>query len=198
MIEAADYPRFVPPAPLADRTPRDWTKAEAKRYRVWIETVLETRTDALLDTLGEDLQRPFSSLLERVGSKATRLLQQPGFCRKGAGDVELTDAGYALAADLGLLVARSLLLVCRENVDWHVVEKPKSDVSYNLPVLRGSGHASLEPVGGSVAEVYALLRGKREPSIWCTMYSYWKTVFCGEAETTVAEPGAIESQIGGS
>jgi hypothetical protein len=41
---------------------------------------------------------------------------------------KLTDAGYALAADMGLLVARLLLEACGGRVRRMLVTKPKRDV----------------------------------------------------------------------
>ena len=49
----------------------------------------------------------------------------------------LTDAGYALAADMGLVVSKFHLAEGHEALTWDIVTKPKIDVAYHLPVLAG-------------------------------------------------------------
>jgi len=77
---------------------------------------------------------------------------------------ELTNAGYSLAADAGLLFARALLRH-HPGVRWDIVRKPKRDMAFQLPVLVGLGPVYLDAVGGSIADFQATLRGERGPRL---------------------------------
>jgi hypothetical protein len=72
-----------------------------------------------------------------------------------------------------LLVAKLLLEKCGNQIDWKTIRKPKSDLSYNLPVLEGFKNTYLDPVGGSTAEASAILRGQRNENVWKDMYVFW-------------------------
>jgi hypothetical protein len=88
----------------------------------------------------------------------------------------LSDAGYALGGDVGLLVAK-LLTHSHPALRWQVLRAPKSDLSYNLPVLVGFVDKQiLEPVGGGIGEARALVKGKRGSDAWAEMYEYWSAI----------------------
>lgn len=167
------YPLFVPPKGLAERTPREWSAQQADEYLHWLTQVLEKRTDHLLAFFGEPASGHPEDLLERLGRKAADMLRRPEFSEQTAGRPKLTDRGYALAADMGLLVARLLLSAGNGSEQWAVLRRPKTDASYNRPVLTGFGATPLEPIGGSIAEAYAVLRGTRESDAWRQIYSHW-------------------------
>jgi len=82
----------------------------------------------------------------------------------------LTNIGYSLAADIGLLTARQVCSAVGEKVRWEIVKRPRSDVSYNLPVLKGFGRDSYDPVGVSVADAVAVLSGRRSPDVWVKVF----------------------------
>lgn len=170
----AEYPHFIPPQDLAVRAVTEWSAAEADRYREWLIGELPRRTDALLRFLAQEPRDDAVAELGEVGARAAPTLTSGGFARQTAGNWQLTEAGHALAADLGLLVARRLLEHHPESLRWQTVRKPRRDMSYNLPVLVGfSTGMYLEPVGGSIAEAHAVLRGTRGADAWQRIYSFW-------------------------
>ena len=169
----SDYPLFVPPGPLADTEPRSWSAKQADDYLNWITEVLDQRTDFLLSYFKESGDANPEALLGRIGPKIVEALRQPAFSTKVDGKAHLTNRGYALAADMGLLVARLLLATSNSSEQWAVLRRPKSDAFYNHPVLTGFGPVPFEPVGGSIAEAHAVLRGDRRPDVWKRMYAYW-------------------------
>jgi hypothetical protein len=72
------------------------------------------------------------------------------------------------------LTAKLLLRASAGRLRWEVVRKPKSDISYNLPVLAGfSNNLTLDPVGGSVAEATAVLVGRRSGDAWARILDFW-------------------------
>ena len=171
---AIDYPLFVPPEHLAEKGRRNWSAKEAKEYKAWLLGELDGRADALIVALCEPERPNPVEHLEALGQKAATLLAKVRFSEVSPRGPQLTNAGYALAADMGLLVARYLLRDAPEKLRWEVLRKPKSELSYNLPVLEGFSSTNyLEPVGGSIAEAYGVLRGARAADTWKRIYQVW-------------------------
>jgi hypothetical protein len=46
------YPLFIPPAPLGEKTNREWSLAEAKAYFDWQLSVIDEHIRGLLDYFG--------------------------------------------------------------------------------------------------------------------------------------------------
>ena len=163
------YPAFVPPGDLSATEPRSWTKNQADAYFNWLMSVKQERVEALLDFSGEKWPRyHVEQDLLRIGTKATQFLQLDEFSNQH----DLLNSGYAFAADLGLLVAE-MLIVTDPSIRWTVLRKPKSDLSYNLPVLCGFGVLTLDPISGSIAEASGILRGERSGEVWREIYCFW-------------------------
>lgn len=164
------YPLFAVPRELAVTPVAAWTDADSRRYLVWLTSSIDSRVAGLLSFLGErdDEDR---ALVDRVGRKAAWVLRKQEYT-SGAPNRGLSEEGYSLAADLGLLVAQRL---CRRlpHLTWQVVRKPRSNASYNQPVLRGFGRTHLDPIRGSVAEALHALRESAESNPWLRMYDYW-------------------------
>ena len=111
--------------------------------------------------------------LRAMGTWAARTLPEHEFSSSSGEDAKLTDAGNALAADLGLLVAE-ILTDRLPQIEWETVRKPKNDMSFNLPVLVGFNNGMyLDPVGGSIAEAIAILRGDRDSLVWLQIVEHW-------------------------
>jgi len=85
----------------------------------------------------------------------------------------LNNTGFALAADMGLIVAHYLLEDSPTNLRWKIVHRPKSDMSYRLPVLDVKNYNHFDPIGGSIAEAQGILRGDVDFEIWSQMYTHW-------------------------
>jgi len=84
----------------------------------------------------------------------------------------LTDEGEALAADLGLLVARYLLEDFATTIRFEIGGRPKSWICHNLPVLTGGALNPFDPVGASRGNAYGVLRGERDETIWAQIYEH--------------------------
>ena len=170
-----EYPLFIPPLHLAKKNRRDWNKNEAAEYKDWMLGVSAQRVAMLYKWLNTPPGK-FSpeQHLRELGAKAANLLKSGLFTVEKSGACSLSKYGYAIAADMGLAIAEYLFAVRQSDLEWEVVRKPRSDMSYNLPVIVGFGGVYLEPVGGSVAEAHAILRGERDGGIWEKTYSYWR------------------------
>ena len=158
-----EYPLFTPPAPLFEKSHFEWTLKEARAYFDWFLQQLEPRTGFLLQYLDEQDQSNAPALLSGVGEKVAALVRQEPFSTPAGARRELTNRGYALAADTGLLLARSVL---RDNpaARWEILRKPKREMSFHLPVLVGVGPVHVDPIGATVANFHAMLRGEKGPS----------------------------------
>lgn len=168
------YPIFSPPADLAAKPHRTWTKSEAQRYFDWLMTQSSERTDQLLEFLGLEAFTLDRELLVAAGRRVGDLLSHDGYSSTTSnGRRELTNHGHSLAADMGLLTARVIQAHATHAVKWSIMRRPKSDLSYNLPVLAGFGKLSFDPVGGSITEAKGILRGIRDSDIWAKTYDHW-------------------------
>jgi hypothetical protein len=172
-MELKSYPIFAPPITLASKPHREWTKKEAQSYFDWLTGCLDARVTALLDFVGIQNSENIDArdLLAQVGERVAQVLRDPA-CSETASDGTpvLTGIGYALAADLGLLTARQVCRIVGHKARWELVRKPKSDVSYNLPVLVGFGSDTYDPVGVSIADAIAVLAGRRSWDAWVKVF----------------------------
>ena len=168
-----DYPLFVPPSPVASKPRRNWTSEDAEFYFKWLMGNLPRRTNQVMQWFGEEDQVNRAAVLTKIGEKFSAALPTPQFSKAVENSSKLTNQGYAIAADLGLLVARFLCEECGPSARWEILRKPKNDMSYNLPVLMGF-HIYFEPVGGVIAESKGMLRGVRSGDVLAETFLFWK------------------------
>lgn len=189
------YPLFVPPGELGQKTPREWSSTEARQFYRWQLGVLEERVRNMLTYFDEELTGDAEADLKRLGEKVASVVADAEFShqaktepivfKKGSRTLmappqtetepKLTSAGLALGADMGLLVAKLLLEACGDKLRWTTLRRPKTEISYNLPVLTGFMQwPHLEPVRGSIAELDGVLHGERGTDIWFEMFEYWR------------------------
>jgi hypothetical protein len=140
---------------------------------MWQLGVLASRVSAMLAYLGVEDRGPSEVLLDRAGRAAAVFLAGSRFSRatttaSGPDAVELTSEGLALAADLGLLVARELVRL-RPELRWVVLRKPRGAAAFNLPVLVAHSGAFFEPLRPSIANAHAVVAGMRRPDVWARM-----------------------------
>lgn len=166
MPMSSAYPKFVWPSASAQKSPREWTSKEADAYKQWLVASVPARTSRLLSTLGIDQSlAEHEVVLREAGQGFLRLVQESEF----SGGGRLTDAGYALAADMGLLVTRLLFERHASGIRWEVLKRPRTDASFNLPVIRGPGF-TFDPVAAAIANGIAVLQNRRTPDVFGEMY----------------------------
>lgn len=186
-----DYPLFAPPADLAEKA--EWTMADARRYFDWLMSVLPERVATVTSVLGLDPKGTPDDVLLAAGEQMARLLPMPGISTEGriersvlrGHEVEtetgplVTVVGYALAADLGLLMATMLLAACPD-LRWEIITRPKSDIDYHLPALLPFGPVHMDPTRVSVNIAHRLLDSRGPASGWRDVYHVWREM-CGPA-----------------
>jgi len=174
-MNANHYPLFIPPEPMATKPHRDWSKNEAQLYSDWLMESIDERVEALLKFFGisESAMRSPRSLLLHLGERVAETLEDPDYSGVTAdGKRVLTNHGHALAADMGLLIAKLLRNTVGDALRWTIVRKPKRHVSYNSPVLVGFGADwdTYDPIGVSIANAHSILVSRRSPDVWVTVF----------------------------
>jgi hypothetical protein len=163
-----DYQPFIPPGELAEKTPLEWSRSEAQTYAKWLHSCRHDRVNALITYFGMKATASPLALVGPLGDRtATALFHEP-FSKAG----EMTNLGRALAADMGLLLATALQCEHPE-LAWDIVRKPKSDVSYNQPVLVGFGTVAFDPIQVSMTQAFGVLRGTKDGTVWQRLFDYW-------------------------
>jgi len=168
------YPPFLGPPQLRDKEPEKWSREEADLNLEWLKGVIKPRSENLLSYFNVIPGNNRENTLYRLGKELARVAWSTRFVTTQGSttdpDYRLTDEGYALTADIGLLLARYVLEEC-PNTDWEIVRKPKKHVSYNLPVLKGTEH--MDPMLSARVEFFALLNGERTPDAWAAIFRRW-------------------------
>lgn len=167
------YPLFKPSIDFASKPPRDWSKLEADNYFDWFLNVFESRVHSFLIFLNLDYSLEDRTLLKKAQDECEKLLITGYFSQILPTGPKLNNQGYALAADFGLLVASLLIKQGQGKVNWKILKKPKSELSYNLPVLVGFGSMHLDPIAGSIAEMNWLLKGNENKDAWFKIFEYY-------------------------
>ena len=162
------YPLFVPPDGLSEGVPWEWTRAQATAYSEWLQGCLEARSEAVVARFGLDPSAPTAENLAPLGKLVAEALAAEPFSMDG----KPTPQGFALAADMGLLLARALLEQ-HPHLEWTVVRRPKADVSYNQPVLSGFGPLGFDPVRMGVTQAWGVLDGTWDHTAWAKVFEIW-------------------------
>ena len=166
------YSVFAPPDALAKKLPRDWSNAEAQAYRDWLLSHANARVETLLNFMCLQRTSEPDVLLHEAQIKLENLFSDAEFVENGPTGKRLTQLGYAIAADLGLLVAQLIIEATQGKVHWKILTKPKSDTSFNLPVLEGFGATTYDPIAVSIADATWILRSNYKPDAWVKVYRH--------------------------
>lgn len=166
------YPLFTPPGHLAEKGVKNWNKREAKEYAEWFHLNRNERVNGLLSFFGFETLGDHASDLHRLGELIYHKLREDSAYaeEKENGRLVLSDPGYALAADFGLLFAQ--LIESRfSNLSWSIGGKPKSYHAYNLPILQGfSGSNEWDFLFKSVQSFGYSLNVIKQPYDWEKFY----------------------------
>jgi hypothetical protein len=172
------YPLLIPPSDLATKDRREWSPKEAKAYLDWLVSQMPQRVTFFLKFIGCAEVSLTTENLAVIDAAFRRAISAPQFTEPGSSPKRLSAAGYAIAADWGLMLATFVLDDTALGATWDVFRKPKSDASYNLPVLLLPTTFPVDPVAIGVAYATPILRGQ-EPR-FCTVSAY---------ETWTMKPG---------
>lgn len=166
------YPFFSPPEHLAGKDSSQWSLQEAREYKDWVLRVLNERVDFLLRYIQAPRTIDKVLYLQHVGLKVEKLLLTDDFSERSEEGRELSNRGYALAADMGLLVAQYLFEEHPNALKWKVVRGAKRDISYNSPGIYSFATPMkyLDPIFVSINIAHAIVGGFGDANDWAKLF----------------------------
>ncbi len=185
------YEIIQPPFTLKFRV---MSRVEANKYFNWFMdqipvriSVLETavqstpeyedwRADYTSESLGK-LGRWFYEHIEtrkRTGEEKVEIYgKAPDWFRNvEVQDWELTNRSFSLAMDIGMYLSQ-VFVKNLPDLKWILVEKPKNDVDFQQPVLKGTGRLVFNPVSTMVTLAYGFARNNKSPGRLRELYDIW-------------------------
>jgi len=170
----ASFDKFVPPLYLALSEPSSWSSKDAQSYCDWLIGSIDEKTIFLIDFF--EIKINFQSIDKTSAIEGLLVLGEEIERNRDSGifynDSDLTNEGFSLAAHVGLLISR-VLFIFRDDLRWEIVKKPKSHISYNLPVISGFGVLSLDPINGAISELYGVFEDGQPSDIWADFFKEW-------------------------
>ncbi len=166
-----EYP-LLTMTPLTHAERRQQTRREARKYFNWLMSVREERVRHLLSFLEEGEVQDAQVDLLRIGEKFQGKIWEGEFSEylSSSGKQGLSERGYALSSDMGLLIAE-LIQQQRPHVGWDI-EKRKL-IHHNLPVLTGFPIMNPDPIRSAVAATHAVLQGYHQSDTWLDLFNKW-------------------------
>lgn len=138
------------------------------------------RIQKLLEYFDETEEvKDHEQLLLNLGRKAANVFLLDEFSVQTGQGRGLTDRGYALAADIGLLIGKMLIDQSGNKLKWIIIKSPRSHISFNMPAITGFRRSGafavdLDPIQTAIAQSFSLLDGTGDEKVWLGIYDYWK------------------------
>ncbi|MFD2557191.1 hypothetical protein [Sphingobacterium tabacisoli] len=162
------YPLFIPPEKFFSTKNFDWSLKDSKEYFNWFISTKSNRSNYYLEYLS--IQRheiDFDILCDRIRDT---LFSEEFSLKTEGGVFDLTNAGYAFAADTSIVLSDYVIDKYKGKVYWDIVKKPKSDISFHLPALFGFKKLPyVELMKASIGHAKYILRKKEDPHVWKMM-----------------------------
>lgn len=185
------YEIIQPPFTLKFRV---MSKVEANNYFNWFLDQIPVRINVLeqavqftpgyedwrADYTSESLGKLGKWFYERVetrqrteGEKVDIYGKAPDWFRNvEVQDWELTNRSFSLAMDIGMYLSQ-VLVKNLPDLQWMLVEKPKNDMDFQQPVLKGTGRLVFNPVSTMVTLAYGFARNNKSPDRLREIYDIW-------------------------
>jgi hypothetical protein len=168
------YPLFSPPNELASKDKKLWTMAESRAYLEWLKSVVDQRANSFLAYLNCVNLPLIEQSLDLIDARFCDALSEPQFRNEsGSAPLKLSNYGYAIAADWGLTLSSTIIKASGDTTYWETLRSPKSDASYNLPVLMRGAEIPMEPIGVGIARATSLIRGRLPKHSARAIYQSW-------------------------
>lgn len=146
------YPAFDAPPHLTVKSPKEWSAREAREYFSWLTQNAERRASIPLSFFSLDASADPEVLLHAVQDRLEESMKHGRFLSGSLEGSALSPEGHSVAADIGLLIACLLIRDSNSRIHWEILRRPRSERSFNLPVLQGCGEMHLDPIVGSISE----------------------------------------------
>ncbi len=155
-----DYPAFLPPQAVVDTPAPVWTKAQASLYFAWLLSVKGERVESLLRLAESSDDDPEQDQIDAIDALLYDFLKHEHFAVQLGEVRKLTTAGYALGADCGLFMAKTLLARFPSEVEWVMCRYGgRTYACYNHAVLWGFD-LDFDPIHKGIILAKGILSGK--------------------------------------
>jgi len=164
---------------------RTWSKEQGKDYFYWLMSVKSDRVQVLLDFFKETIDEDRQAFLLRIGKAFTHEVRMRKYWFQG-GEMEikfrtghtavvdrgivLSDEGYSIAADMGLLVADVLTRDFPSAIKWKLLAGARNHINYNCPVLTGEPDC-WDPIAVACVNATAMIDNQETSDFWWRLYS---------------------------
>ena len=167
-----EYPKLMMPIELASKKCRDMSKKDALAHFKWRMSEKEIRVAGLLSYFEEKLTGNSEDDFERIGLKINDEIKKEEFSFIENEVMKLTNLGYTIGYDAGLLMAQLLIADTNGKVSWALAKLAPRDIDFNRPVLIGFGMVTSDPcrIGINLARSDG----------WRNVYQNWKKQVTGE------------------
>lgn len=164
-----EYQLFIPPEAVSQKDPKAWSAKEAELYFNWFLSSVELRLNMLGGFLGLEIKKDESGFAT-VAEKAALILVDGPFSESG----NLTNTGFALSADIGILMGQCFLDAFPGKLHWEILRQKKIDLSYNRPVIQGFANGLyLDPIHISINQARRILARTHGYETYLQVYKYW-------------------------
>lgn len=164
-----EYEFFIPPQPMAEKDILTWSHKEAEQYFEWFLSNTGKRLALLGAYLNVTIQKNRTGLVSVV-KKAESVFLDVAF----SDGTTLTNRGYALAADIGILMGECILTAFSGQLTWKLWRERKNDLSYNRAVIVGfPSKLHIDPLHISIVQVHRILKGSHDHTTFLNVYDVW-------------------------
>jgi hypothetical protein len=181
------YPEYYVPVEFHGIGCYEMSPELAQKHFEWYTTNYFERVEILLEYFAESLTDDPLTDLERLGRHVERVVRRdkqfkkwtrgeivevkPGFRVRESPAWQLTNAGWVLAQDMGLLLAHEFLELKHPLVNWMLHIKPKNDPSFQRPVITWLRNRGYDPLDNSVSWCLQIVDRTRDGGIWALIYN---------------------------
>ena len=182
--EMADYPYEYPGF-------KNMTKKQAEQYFNWYIGIIDERIEYLQKYINADVGNFYLDFtpeslvslwkwfepkiyLEELPQEwyEERLAKQPEWAREFIKKEDLSRETKKILIDIATYFGETFVRNYPNKLHWDYVKKPKSDVSYNRPVIKGFLCSDFDPYLISTTSCYRFLRNDERADLY-QLYLVW-------------------------
>jgi hypothetical protein len=87
-------------------------------------------------------------------------------------DYDISGLTISICIDIGMYICQ-ILLMNMQGLRWEVVTKPKNNVNFQMPVLKGDGKLSFSPIQLLTTLAYGIAAGTKKAKDLRDLYETW-------------------------
>lgn len=167
------YKLLIPPQSLASTNVKAWSSKEAKLYFQWFLENKLHRIDNLHDFLNINSTVSIDDLIAKIIERQDVVKENFTQIDSSRNELILNNQGYAFFHDFGVFFGEQIVSL-RSDIRWGIMKLPKSDLSYNLPVIIGyeSIPKYFDPIRLSIVNWIGILNEKLKVDEFAILQNY--------------------------